>query len=1116
MSGHDPATPPRASLLARVSNVAVGHPKAVIGVWLVAIGVLSLIGLGVEKQLSTPAVYVPGTKSDDAEQFKLGAFGNQDNLVVLLRGPAAAVDREGRRLTRALGAMPRSNGVVSPWAGGSAIKGLRPRPGAAGLVVNVTRLPGEKYTDVAPPVQKVVDDTVRPPVRADLAGQEVIALAARQASLDATQTAELISFPVLAIVLLFVFGSPVAAMIPGIIGGATVGAGRGVVALLNGPITFDALAPGIAAMMGLALGVDYSLLMVSRFREEVRAGASHEEAARTAIVTTGRSVVFAGIALLLAMFVAANLLPGAIVHSVAVAVIISSLFSVFAALFVVPAMLVLAGPYLERFSIHRGAVTGGWAARFSERLTRRPILASLLIMLVLFAGTSQAFGVNTGFPSPGLLPKDSPGRQSYDAVSKTLGAGWGGSFTVLADGGSRPITTPARLTALARFQRRVTRDKDVVAMAGVAPLARSTRPLRSVPKRLDELNGQLASGKRGLARLDGGLTRAHDGARQAQDGLRAAAAGARLLSSGTEQAQVGSRLLHDGLQAAASGSNKLLGGMRDAYAGSRELVSGAERSGAGAGRLAAGIDEAAAKAPAIPTGARQLAGALRDGRDRLGQLREPIGIAEEQLAKAYDELEQMTVGKADPRYAAAFRAVATARGAVTGKNPVTGQQVDPRYNGLRAAIDEAQSGLTAAADGADKLASGGDELVAGLNRLKGGARRLQAGIGRLTGGNRQLAGGLAQLADGGARLAPGLELLASQTGRLTHGLGLLQAGGGKLGSELGSGATRSGALTAGILQMTEGVRRQQGNLPKGGSGLSQLQSQSPNFFRSGYFYLASVDGAPRGQRRRAGLVVNVNRGGHAARMAVIPTTGPIDEKSQVTRRRIERYAAQLERDSGMRIYVGGDQPALADYNQAMRDALPVATLVLALITLLVLVPVLRSVIVPLVAVLLNVVTVGATYALLALLFNDSLLGGPGYIDTISAGSIVTVIFGLSIDYEVFVLARMREEYVRTGDPDAAVQRGLAGTARVVTGAAVVMIAIFVAFAFASFISIRNFGVALGIAVALDAFVIRLIALPAIMRWLGRWCWWMPRWLDRIVPHVDIEGSAYGRRAGAAT
>jgi RND superfamily putative drug exporter len=181
----------------------------------------------------------------------------------------------------------------------------------------------------------------------------------------------------------------------------------------------------------------------------------------------------------------------------------------------------------------------------------------------------------------------------------------------------------------------------------------------------------------------------------------------------------------------------------------------------------------------------------------------------------------------------------------------------------------------------------------------------------------------------------------------------------------------------------------------------------------------------------------------------------------------------------------------------------------------VLVPVLRSVIVPLVAVMLNVVTVGATYAVLALVFNGSFLGGPGYIDTISAGSIVTVIFGLSIDYEVFVLARMREEYVRSGDNDVAVQRGLAGTARVVTGAAFVMIAIFIAFGFAQFISIRNFGVALGVAVALDAFVIRLIALPAIMRWLGRWCWWMPRWLDRIVPHVDIEGSAYGRRASAA-
>jgi putative drug exporter of the RND superfamily len=110
-----------------------------------------------------------------------------------------------------------------------------------------------------------------------------------------------------------------------------------------------------------------------------------------------------------------------------------------------------------------------------------------------------------------------------------------------------------------------------------------------------------------------------------------------------------------------------------------------------------------------------------------------------------------------------------------------------------------------------------------------------------------------------------------------------------------------------------------------------------------------------------------------------------------------------------------------------------------------------------------------------------------------------VMFGLAIDYEVFVFARIREEYVRTGSTRAAVAGGLDRTAHVVTGAAVIMISVFLAFSVSEFVTIRNFGVAQAVAVGIDAFLVRLIVVPAMMNRLGKWCWWMPAWLDRLLP-----------------
>jgi putative drug exporter of the RND superfamily len=136
------------------------------------------------------------------------------------------------------------------------------------------------------------------------------------------------------------------------------------------------------------------------------------------------------------------------------------------------------------------------------------------------------------------------------------------------------------------------------------------------------------------------------------------------------------------------------------------------------------------------------------------------------------------------------------------------------------------------------------------------------------------------------------------------------------------------------------------------------------------------------------------------------------------------------------------------------------------------------------------------------------LGGAGALDMLSVASIFTITFALSIDYQVFLLTRMREEFVRTQSNDSAIQFGIDKTAKVVTGAAAIMIAVFCAFALSDFVILKQFGIGLATAVLIDATIVRLILLPAVMRLFGLSTWWLPDWLDNRLPVLDVEGSEY--------
>ena len=181
------------------------------------------------------------------------------------------------------------------------------------------------------------------------------------------------------------------------------------------------------------------------------------------------------------------------------------------------------------------------------------------------------------------------------------------------------------------------------------------------------------------------------------------------------------------------------------------------------------------------------------------------------------------------------------------------------------------------------------------------------------------------------------------------------------------------------------------------------------------------------------------------------------------------------------------------------------------LSFLVLMVMLRSLILPLKAVLMNLLSIGAAFGVLVAIFQwgwlDGFLGfeSQGALDTINIPLIFAIVFGLSMDYEVFLMSRIRERYMVHGDNERAVAEGLSTSARTISSAALIMTSVFAVFVLTGVPSIKELGLGSAVAIALDATLVRLILVPAAMKLLGNWNWWMPSWLDRLLPDLSFEG-----------
>lgn len=1061
-----------------LARFSIRHPIPSLAACLAVVVALCLVGLGVSHSTSPSIVVVPGTESSRAESLAESQFGPSVLVPILLEGPARRLDRQGPALVRKLAARPDTR-VLSAWDAGATGRELRPRPGAAMIVASVARTEKQMVDTYQQKIDATVHGVVSAPVHASITGQPTLDRAFRSTAIDDTRTGALLTIPILFVVLLLLFRAPLAAAGAALMAGATALAGMGVMALVGKAIDVDAIAMTLGVMTGLALSAGYSVLIFRRWREEVDRDVAHHDAAHaavTAVATAGRAILIGGTAVVVALVVAAEIAPTKILTSLGIGAMLCATLAIGATVVVLPASLALLGhralwlsfpaPRPLRRAWDRLVAGGGWVVRHA-------VVVGAVATAALAALALPLTNLKTGPPSAQMLPADDSARVSFERVAHVMGPGWPTPFNIVVASTTRPITDPALLVQLDRFQTKLAADPRVASVVGPAAFSPVSKQLGSFPKKLKESTKLLTNGKRDLGRLQAGLSLAGAGSAKLQSGLGAAAGGAGQLQSGSGQAQSGAGQLHAGLGKAEAGASQISGGLAQALDAARQLRDGAGQALTGSQQLQAGIGKAATPVKQGLPIVQQMATSVTAGDQAVKSALGSSQAASAQLDQAAAQLQALP---SSPEVTAALNSVQAAQSAAASTT---------------ATLNDASPKLSGAAVISSAFATQVGQLSTGLAQLYAGSSALTNGISQLQAGNAALAAGIDKLAGGGGQLTNGISALRAGAGQLETGLGQLTSGAGQLAGGLSGGIGPAGQLTGGLGQLEAGVAQFRTTLPSP-KDLQRLQKQSPGLFDSGYFVLAAIEGAPPAQRNQATFAVNLTRGGSSGQITVVSRYGAAAPTTQRLGDDLQHEAAAFGAATNTQVAVGGPAGNLGDFTSETKSSIWPVVVGLAVIVSLLLMALLRAIVLPLVAVAFDLLTAAAAFGVVTLLCSgdNPPMGGPGYVDPMSIIATLAAVFGITIIYEVALLQRTREAFVEDGDAHAALRTGLRGTAAAGTGAALAMLAAIVPFiVVGDLLVVRQVGVGVAAAIILDALIVRPVLLPAAAEVLGRAAWW---------------------------
>ncbi|HSI30320.1 MAG TPA: MMPL family transporter [Miltoncostaeaceae bacterium] len=1013
-----------AGILYRLGRWIAAHRWLVLGAWilLVVAFVFAISRVGAE---TSNNVDLPGTGSQKATDLLADRFPPQQNgqnpiVFHVDSGKLTASDNEKaiNQAAKAIQGLPYVVSAPSPF-GDQPTGTVSDDEKTAFIPVLLDISSADLDEEEA---QAVLDAAEKP---AEPLGMEVAAGGSigSELSTPATESSELIGIIVAMIILTLAFGSIVAMGMPII--SAVVGLAVGLtgIGLVGHLFAVPDVGTTLAIMIGLGVGIDYALFLVSRHRAQLAEGEEMRESIALALATSGSAIVFAGgtvVIALVSLAVAGIPLVSSLGYSSAIAV----LTAVLAATTLLPAVMSLVGRHIHSLSLPaflrprpKEPGTGHWA-RWGRLITRHPLIAIACFLALLAVLIVPLFALELGQEDVGATPKDTQERQSYDLISAGFGPGYNGPLLIATELGT-PATTDPKVQQQEDQANALQSQLEAEQKEGQQQQAALEAEWAELQAQQAELESEQASLEAQAAELG----------REAE-GLRA------------EQRRVEAERAQLEAEIAA-----IRGRRGDLFQRAEALL---ERYRA--------------------------AQSQRQAREaRLGEV-----IAAAEAAEA-------RIAAAPPEAQAAIRAQAA--------------QLRAEAQRLRGVISAAR------AQEAQLL-----EQAADLRR--------QAAAAAGSRPPETLRQQVQQLANDAAQLASNAASLERQKASL-------EAQGAELQSQ-------GEALQAQAADLQE----QKAELEQLQATAAQQQKQAESLKNQLTQELTKAGGDPRGTDPRlvklqdalgaadgVSLVSppQINDSGDAVIYSVIATTAPSDpETADLVEELRSTTIPEATAGEDVQAYVGGSTASNVDLAAEITSRLPLVIIVVLLLSIIVLTIAFRSLLVPLQAALTNVLCVGAAFGILTAAFQwgwgIDILGIDTDSDSVPIASYVplmmfAVLFGLSMDYQVFLLSAVAMRRQVGDDDKRAIAWGMEHSGPVITAAGLIMIGVFGSFILNGDPTVKQFGVGLASAVALAASAV-LVLVPAVLTLMGRWAWWMPGWLGKVVPTVDIEGEGLLRRRAA--
>jgi uncharacterized membrane protein YdfJ with MMPL/SSD domain len=1008
----------------------------VLGAWVIALVALVAVSRSFGSNTSNN-LRLPGTDSQAASDFLATRFPpqqNGSNPLVFHTRTGKVTDAEAKQAIEAtyneVKKLPHVASAVDPFSQQGAAQISKDEQTA--FIPVLLDVGGDELTQQ---VAQSVFDAGDPARRA---GMEVAVggSVGSELSEPATESSEVIGLVAAMIILAFTFGTLVAMGLPIVSAVFGLAAGLSLIVLLGHLVTVPTIAPTLATMIGLGVGIDYALFLVSRHRANRAQGMELNESIALAVATSGSAIVFAGttvVIALLTLLVAGIPLVTSLGYSSAFAVATA----VLASITLLPAVLSVVGRHIEAVRIPAflrpkpkdvdGGFWGGWA----RVATTRPWWAIAGALAILIPFIVPFFSLTFGQEDVGATPKSTTQRQAYDLMAEGFGVGYNGPLLVAIELGT-PAKQSSEYTSQKQQADSLQQQLEQEQKQGKSQQQQLTEQANALSRQgqlLDEQQKQLEQQQGSLESEQSNLER------QAK-------------ADSQEQAE---------LQATA---NRL---QADQVALTKQIVA----TGSQAQEI---VRQGAKVTKELTSVVRRLAKNRADQRKVEAQLKRAKPSEEARLEAKLRKLED--------------------------EETRLERRLDTLVQQEQENREQSQALLTQARSLREKEVSIANRALA-------------------------LGGQAAALATDAVTLVKGKQALVQQASDLQVQAAKLQTQAANLQTQAANLQTQQVKLQE--EQQTAQSQQQQAE---------QLKTELTN-------ELTQAGGDPRGTDSRLVKLQNaladtdgvdvvspprINKAGDAATMNVVATTAPAATATSDLVKTLRAYTIpQATQGTNVEAFVGGQTASYVDLADAISSRLLLVIVVVIGLSFCILLAAFRSLLFAVQAAVANILSVTAAFGVLTAVFQKgwglSIVGLDTASGTDPIASYVplmmfTVLFGLSMDYQVFLISKIEQHRAEGGSDRDAIRRGLAAGARVIVAAALIMIAVFGSFILDGDPTVKQFGVGLSVGVALAAMTVLAFA-PAVLVLAGRGSWWVPRWADRILPHLDVEGAGAKTRAPVA-